>query len=47
VASLRRYRLLAEAEIRGARPWTADAGLVRAAAGSAWEDLVVLLEPGE
>lgn len=38
---------LAVAELRGARLWTADARLVRAAAGSAWEEQVVLLEPGE
>lgn len=38
---------IAVAELRGARLWTADARLVRATAGSGWEELVVLLEPGE
>lgn len=37
---------VAVAELRGARVWTADARLVRAVAGSGWEDLVVLLDPG-
>lgn len=36
---------IAVAELRGARLWTADARLVRTAAGSGWEDLVVLLGP--
>jgi len=34
---------IAVAELRGARLWTADGGLVRAAVGSGWEKLVVLL----
>lgn len=38
---------LAVAELPAARLWTADASLVRAAAGSDWEDRVVLLEAGE
>lgn len=37
---------IAVAELRAVRLWTADARLVRAASGSAWEELVVLLEPG-